>query len=66
MLLLLSCEGLFGLAEEGVGAVGGLRVALIGLLLQGLRLIGCEILQDLQENREEEDNQSVSVWFTGE
>lgn len=49
--MLLSCEGLadhFGLIEhKWVGTVRGLSMALTGLLLQWLCLIGCQILNDM-------------------
>lgn len=51
LLLLLCCErlaGQFGLIKQKrVGVVRGLRMALIGLLLKWLRLIGCQILDNM-------------------
>lgn len=50
-MLLLCCEGLAGqfrlVKKKRVGTVGGLSMALIGLLLQRLCLIGCQILEDM-------------------
>lgn len=54
-MLLLCCDGLVGqfrlIEQKRVGTVMRLSMALIGLLLQWLCLIGCKILDDLQHRR---------------